>query len=96
MTGTLVVTSGLQAVDKSGVAQEKKGMTKEQIRDSITQRPFRPFKVRLPDGLEIEVPTGDHAHLHSTGRTLFIHLPDGGTKIIDVALVSAMETTETT
>ena len=70
-------------------------MTKEQIRDSIAQRPFRPFKVRLPDGLEIEVPTGDHAHLHPTGRTLFIHLPDGGTKIIDVALVSAFETKDT-
>jgi len=70
-------------------------MTKEQIRDSITQRPFRPFKVRLADGLETEVPAGDHAHLHPTGRTLFIHLPDGGTKIIDVGLVTALETKQT-
>jgi len=70
-------------------------MTKEQIRDSITQRPFRPFKVRLADGPEIDVPTGDHAHLHPTGRTLFIHLPDGGTKIIDVGLVTALETKQT-
>jgi hypothetical protein len=63
--------------------------------DWLAQRPFKPFKVRLPDGLEIDIPTGDHAHLHPTGRTLYIHLVDGGTKIIDVALVSALETKET-
>ena len=70
-------------------------MTKEQIRDAIAQQPFKPFLVRLADGMEIEVPSGDHVHLHPTGRTLFVHLQDGGTKIIDVALVTALRIRET-
>jgi hypothetical protein len=71
-------------------------MTKDEIRERINQRPFKPFKVRLTDGLEIDVPSGDHLHLHPTGRTLFVHLDHGGTKIIDVALVTALEVKETT
>ena len=70
-------------------------MTKDKIRERVFQRPFKAFKVRLADGLEIDVPSGDHVHLHPSGRTLFIHLDRGGTKIIDVALVSALETKET-
>jgi len=66
-------------------------MTKDEIRKRLQQHPFQPFNVRLADGQKIEVPTGDHAHLHPTGRTLFIHLDRGGTEIIDVALVIALE-----
>jgi hypothetical protein len=71
-------------------------MTKEEIRERVIQRPFKPFKVRLADGLEIDVPAGDHVHLTPTGRTLFVHLERGGTKIIDVGLVTALEVGETT
>jgi hypothetical protein len=70
-------------------------MTKEEIRERVLQRPFTPFSVRLADGLEIPVPSGDHVHLHPSGRTLFIHVDHGGTKIIDVALVTALETRQT-
>jgi len=70
-------------------------MTKEEIRERVFQRPFTPFSVRLADGLEIAVPSGDHVHLHPSGRTLFIHLDQGGTKIIDLALVTALETKHT-
>jgi hypothetical protein len=70
-------------------------MSKDEIRERIKEKPFKPFKVRLADGLEIDVPTGDHVHLHPTGRTLFVHLDHGGTKIIDVALVTALELRET-
>jgi hypothetical protein len=70
-------------------------MTKEEIRERVFQRPFIPFSVRLGDGLEIAVPSGDHVHLHPSGRTLFIHVDEGGTKIIDVALVTALETKHT-
>jgi hypothetical protein len=71
-------------------------MTKEEIRERVSRRPFKPFTVRLADGMEIDVPSLDHVHLHPSGRTLFIHLDRGGTKIIDVALVTALETKETT
>jgi hypothetical protein len=70
-------------------------MTKDEIRERLTLKPFKPFTVRLADGMEIDVPTGDHAHLHPSGRTLFVHLDRGGTKIIDVALVTALEVKET-
>ncbi len=70
-------------------------MTKDEIRQRLQQRPFQPFKVRLADGQKISVPTGDHAHLHPTGRTLFIHLDRGGTEIIDVALVTSLEVGDT-
>ena len=70
-------------------------MTKEQIQERIGQRPFRPFKVRLTAGAEIDVLTGDHAHLHPNGRTLFVHLDGVGTKIIDVRQVTALQVRET-
>jgi hypothetical protein len=63
-----------------------------------THRPAeqKSLKVRLADGLELDVPTGGHVHLSPTGRTLFVHLEHGGTKIIDVALVTTLEVKETT
>ena len=70
-------------------------MTKEEIRERVFQRPFTPFTVRLADGLEIAVPNADHVHLHPSGRTLFVHIDQGGTKIIDVSLVTALETKQT-
>jgi hypothetical protein len=83
------------SLDKGDLASEKKLMTKEEIRERINERPFRPFKVRLADGLEIKVPSGDHVHLSPSGRTLFVHVARGGTKIIDAALVTALEVRET-
>ena len=70
-------------------------MTKDEVRERISAKPFKPFKVRVADRLEIDVPTADHVHLHPTGLTLFVHLDHGGTKIIDVALVTALELKET-
>ncbi len=69
-------------------------MTKEEIHKRIAQRPFHPFIVRLADGKEVEVPTGDHAHLHPNGRTLFVHPEQGGTEIIDVRLVISLQIRE--
>ena len=69
-------------------------MTTEEIKKRIGQKPFQPFAVRLADGQAIEVPTGDHAHLHPSGRTLFVHLDRGGTEIIDVRLVISLQTKE--
>jgi len=70
-------------------------MTRQEIQERLEERPFKRFKVRLADGAELEVPTLDHAHLHPRGRTLFVHLNTGGTKIIDVALVTALEVEDT-
>jgi hypothetical protein len=78
----------------SGIGVIRVFMTKDQIRKRIHQRPFRPFKVRLAGGEVIDVPTADHVHLHPNGRTLFVHLNRGGTEIIDVQLVTSLQTTE--
>ena len=82
------------AVDKAAVLREKDTMTTEEIKKRINQRPFQPFTVRLAEGKETEVPTGDHAHLHPSGSTLFVHLDRGGTEIIDVRLVISLQVNE--
>ena len=70
-------------------------MTKEEIQKRINQKPFAPFKVRLAGGEVVNVPTADHVHLHPNGRTLFVHVDQGGTEIIDVTLVTALNVKET-
>lgn len=70
-------------------------MTTAEIRERLEHKPFSPFKVRLADGAEIEVPTGDHAHLHPNSRTLLVHLNRRATKTIDVRLVTALAVAET-
>jgi len=65
-------------------------MTKEEIRKRLDAKPFVPFQVKIAGGGQFEVPTPDHAHLHPSGWTLFIHLANDGTEIIDVALVSSI------
>ena len=70
-------------------------MTKDEIKERLQQRPFRPFKVRVAGDGEYEVPTGDHAHLHPNGRQLFVHQDTAGTVIIDVPLIASLLITET-
>ena len=65
-------------------------MSKDEIQKRLDHEPFVPFTVRLAGGEAFDVPTGDHAHLHPNGKTLFIHLDQGGTEIIDVRLVTAL------
>ena len=69
-------------------------MTKEQIRQTLEERPFRPFKIRLAGDGEYEVPSLDHVHIHPNGRLLFIHLDSGSTAIIDVPLNSSIHIKE--
>jgi hypothetical protein len=69
-------------------------MTKEEIKRRLNRKPFRPFVVKVAGGGQYPVPTGDHAHLHPNGRTLFVHLEDGGTEIIDVMLIGSLHTKE--
>ena len=70
-------------------------MTKDEIKQRLTERPFRPFKVRVAGDGEYEVPSGDHASVHPNGRLLIIHLDSGGTAIIDVPLITSVHVKET-
>ena len=67
-------------------------MTKDEIQKRLSQVPFIPFKVRLAGGESVNVPTSDHAHLHPNGRTLFVHLDQGGTEVIDVMALQLGQT----
>jgi hypothetical protein len=65
-------------------------MTKDEIKQRLEASPFLPFKVKVAGGGEFDVPSRDHAHLHPKGRVLTVFIEDGGTEIIDVALVSSI------
>ncbi len=70
-------------------------MTKEAIKAQVTAAPFRPFSVRLPDGRSYTVPGPDYASISPNGRLMTIYTDGGnGVKIIDVALIIEIETTE--
>jgi hypothetical protein len=69
-------------------------MTKDEIKKRLEARPFIPFKVKIAGGDVLHVPTADHAHLNPSGRTLFIHLDEGGTEIVSVALISSLKLPE--
>jgi hypothetical protein len=66
-------------------------MTPDSIREALDRRPFVPFKVRLPDGEELHVPTSEHAHLIPSGRRLLIFTDDDRTKGLDPNLISCIE-----
>lgn len=70
-------------------------MTKEAIKQQVDANPFRPFTLRLTDGRSCEVPARDFVSLSPSGRTLVVYTPDGeGVRLLDVALITEIETTD--
>ena len=63
-------------------------MTAEAIKTAIQRQPFRPFTVRLANGLQIQVPHQEHIALHPDGKTFVIFEPAGGYRMVDVPLVT--------
>jgi len=63
-------------------------MTTEVIKDAIQKRPFRPFSLRLANGLEIQIEDENLVALHPAGKTFIIFEPDGGYRIVDIPLVT--------
>jgi len=67
-------------------------MTRRVIQKAMAQKPFRRFSVRLTDGELVEI-KGEHtAAVHPKGRTMIIFEEDGGYRIIDLALITDLET----
>jgi hypothetical protein len=76
--------------DKEGTGPARP-MTKEEI-SAVLPKPFRPFSVRLADGITYAVPAQDFAHLSPKGRLLTNFTESGnGVKILDVALVTKIK-----
>ena len=63
-------------------------MTTEAIRTAVQNRPFRPFVVRLANGLQIQVQSQDYIALHPDGKTFIIFEANGGYRIVDIPLVT--------
>lgn len=58
----------------------------------MAQRPFRRFSVRLTDGELLPI-RGEHtAAVHPKGKTMIIFEEDGGYRIIDLALITELQT----
>ena len=66
-------------------------MTTDCLREALDRHPFVPFKVRLPDGEELNVPTRDHAHLIPSGKRFLVFTDDGRSKGLDPHLISCIE-----
>jgi hypothetical protein len=54
--------------------------------------PFEPFRVHMADGRSIDVPHPDFMHLSPTGRRLIVDRSDDSFEVIDVLLVTSVET----
>ena len=64
-------------------------MTANALREAIDSG--KPFRLRSGDGAVIEVPTRDHAFLSPTGRLIVVFTNDDGARVLDVALVTAID-----
>lgn len=63
----------------------------EVLRDALQNRPFKPFRVQLGDGTDVNVTHPESVAFHpKSPRTAVIMLPDGGFKHIDLMLVTAI------
>jgi hypothetical protein len=67
-------------------------MTGEQVRSLYRAMPFKPFRVQMADGRSIDVPHPDFMHLSPTGRRLIVDRSDDSFEVIDVLLVTSVET----
>ena len=64
-------------------------MTANALRETIDSG--KPFRLRSGDGAVVEVPTRDHAFLNPTGRLIVVFTDDDGARVLDVALVTAID-----
>jgi hypothetical protein len=69
-----------------------KRMTRPVLQKAMAQKPFRRFSVRLTDGELVEI-KGEHtAAVHPKGKTMTDFEADGGYRIIDLAVITELQT----
>jgi hypothetical protein len=71
-------------------------VTIEQLRNTLHQRPFRPFVIHLADGFHVEVRHPEYLAISPTGRTILVYGPDDAYSVIDLLLVTRLELAPTT
>jgi hypothetical protein len=66
-------------------------MTSEQFRNTLLQRPFRPFKIRMADGRSFDVTHPEFVALTQSGRAAIVAHPDDSYSILDLPLMSELQ-----
>ena len=66
-------------------------MTREAVYDALHERPFKKFTLRLTDGSLIPVPHPEFVLLSQGGRTAVVSTEGEHFRILDLALVTAIE-----
>jgi hypothetical protein len=67
-------------------------MTTKQIRDLYQATPFRPFRLHMANGRSLDVPHLDFMLLSASGRQVVISTLRDTFEIVDVLLVTGVET----
>jgi hypothetical protein len=67
-------------------------MTRQVLRKAMERRPFRRFSVRLTDGEFVPIKSDHSAAVHPKGETMVIFEEDGSYRIIDIALITELQT----
>ena len=67
-------------------------MTSERLQEMLRARPFRPFGLRLADGEVVPVVHPDFLSRSPQGRTVVVWGRDDNMKIIDLFLITSLET----
>ena len=67
-------------------------MTGGDIRRLYEAAPFQPFRIHMANGKSADIPHLEFMHLFRSGRRLVIEHPDDTAEIIDVSLVTSIET----
>jgi hypothetical protein len=65
-----------------------------EIRRLLSARPFVPFTIHPADGVELHVPTVDHAAVSPNGRTVVVFFDDGTAQFLFPLLIARVETKE--
>ena len=65
-----------------------------EIRRLLSARPFVPFTIYPADGVELHVPTVDHAAVSPNGRTVVVFFDDGTAQFLFPLLIARVGTKE--
>ena len=66
-------------------------MRKEALKEAAEANPFKPFALRLTDGSQVKVPHSDFIFFVQGGRTVIVNVDEENFRMIDTALVTAID-----
>jgi hypothetical protein len=61
------------------------------LKAAIDTSPFRPFKLHIADGRNVDVPSADHISIDPKGRNALIWADNGAFRMVNIMLVTEIE-----